>query len=112
MTEIATRHLELAQAALRSRNLEDAERFAGIAFCADHRKVSPLVIKAAVRRLQQNRAGEQLMASIASRWITGPDFTALVDSHCQEACGAPPPSPKRPSLAGIAACRNDYARAA
>ena len=88
LAEIANTHLALAEAAWTNGDLEEAERCAGIAFCADDRKYPALVIKGAIRRRQGNRAGEQLMASIASAWIEERDFTALVDRYCPTMSGA------------------------
>lgn len=108
LAEIAGRNFQLAQAAFQRGDLENAEKHAGIAFCADDRNISPLVIKAAIRRLRGNRAGEQLMASIAAPWLDAFDFTALVDRHLHGAGGsavAPPTHAKRPPMACIATYR-------
>jgi hypothetical protein len=112
LAEIASRNLHLAQAAFQRGDLEKAEKHAGIAFCADDRNVSPLVIKAAIRRLRNNRAGEQLMASIAAPWLDESDFAALVDRHLSEARSAsvvPPTHAKRSPMACIATYRANAA---
>jgi hypothetical protein len=112
LAKVAREYLVLAQAAWEGGRWEEAERCAGIAFCADDRKYPALVIKGALRRRQGNRAGEQLMASIASPWISSPDFGALVDRYCQSTPGVRPALGRVPVMAGIAAQRVVYHAAA
>ena len=54
-----------AELALRTGNIENAERCAGTAISADDRLLRPLAVKAAISRYQGNETGEQLMTELA-----------------------------------------------
>lgn len=78
---IATASIGQAEAALKEGNREEAERLAGVAISADDRRVEPLAIKAAIRRLQGNAAGESLMAELAAPVLEERLFSSLVDGY-------------------------------
>jgi hypothetical protein len=82
LKEIATVAIDEAQEALRNHEIEQAERLSGVAISADDRRVEPLAIKAAIRRLQGNKAGEQLMAELAAPVLNEKLFNSLVDQYC------------------------------
>jgi hypothetical protein len=63
---IADAAIENAEKALLNGDLQQAERLSGVAISADSRRVEPLAIKAAIRRMQHNQAGERLMAELAA----------------------------------------------
>ena len=77
---IALKYISEAQAALRRGSFNEADRLAGIAISADDRLVEPLVIMAAIQRHNQDRAGEQLMASLVPSTVTESSFQELVDA--------------------------------
>ncbi len=82
LSGIAATEIENAENALRKRDLTTAERLSGVAISADDRRMEPLAIKAAIRRLQGNTAGEKLMAELASPVLDGLRFKLLVDRYC------------------------------
>jgi len=110
LSRIAAEAIENATEALHRGNLEEAQRLSGVAISADDTKLEPLAIKAAIRRLQGNSAGERLMAELAAPVLEERLFTLLVDNYCRgSACREPaeePPSPAphRPML-GVACLR-------
>jgi len=63
---IADEAIENAEKALRNGDLQQAERLSGVAISADGRRVEPLAVKAAIRRKQNNKADERLMAELAA----------------------------------------------
>ena len=70
-----------AEQALEERKLEDAERYVNIAASADDRKVDPFALKAAIRMIQADKAGAELMAHIATRLIAPAGFEAVSESY-------------------------------
>lgn len=86
-----------AEQNFRSGDLDQAERLSGVAISADGRRVEPLVIKAAIRRMQNNKAGERLMAELAAPALNENLFAALVSQYfpCQRTA-AMESGPKRP----------------
>jgi hypothetical protein len=105
---IANEEIKHAEEALQRNDLEQAERLSGIAISADDRRVEPLAIKAAIRRMRGNKAGERLMAKLAAPVLNGTLFNLLVTQYCdlcgQSAPDDPPCSPKRP-MQGMASYR-------
>jgi hypothetical protein len=79
---IAHEAIENAEDALRKGDRRQAERLSGIAISADDRRVEPLAIKAAIRRMQGNEAGERLMAELAAPFLEERLFTLLVGEYC------------------------------
>ena len=63
---LAKDHIQKAEQALKEGKTADAERFSGVALCADDRLVEPLAIKAALRRLRKDATGEGLMTKLAA----------------------------------------------
>jgi hypothetical protein len=96
--KIAEAAIESAEKALRSGDIEQAERLSTIAISADGRRVEPLIIKAAIRRMQNNKAGERLMAELAAPALRENLFAALVSQYvpCRHAEASAQPSPRRP----------------
>jgi len=84
-----------AEAALKAGNVEEAERLAGVAISADDRRVEPLAIKAAIRRLQRNATGESLMAELAAPVLEERLFSLLVTDYCRSAGSAAQDVPER-----------------
>jgi hypothetical protein len=79
---LAKDHIQMAEQALKDGKTADAERFSGVASCADDRLVEPLAIKAALRRLRKDTTGEGLMTKLAASRMTEGVFRALVDFYC------------------------------
>ena len=79
---LAKDHIQKAEQALKEGKTADAERLSGIASCADDRLVEPLAIKAALRRLSKDAAGEKLMTKLAAPRMTEGVFRTLVDFYC------------------------------
>lgn len=80
LAEIAERHLDEARRRFAQGEWEEADRLAGVAFAADDRQVTPLVIKAAVRRRQGKPIA--LMAELAKRSVSLDLFAEMVDAFC------------------------------
>jgi hypothetical protein len=81
LRRIADEAIRNAEDALRSNDLQRAERLSGVAISADDRRVQPLAIKAAIRRIQKNKTGEQLMAELAAPVLEERLFNLLVDHY-------------------------------
>lgn len=81
LDEIADRSIAEAESALIRGDFKEADRLAGVAISANDRKVTPLVIKAAVDRALGDASGERLMASIAQRFVPIPLFNRMVDHY-------------------------------
>ena len=106
LRRIADEAIQGAADALRRDKLPQAERLSGVAISADDRRVEPLAIKAAIRRIQNNKTGEQLMAELAAPVLEERLFTLLVNvyyaSWQQSAPTAPNSSPPRRPMRGVA----------
>jgi hypothetical protein len=76
-----------------------------VAISADDRRVEPLAIKAAIRRIQRNSTGERLMAELAAPVMEERLFNLLVENYCdsrqQSTPAVPASSPRRP-MQGVA----------
>jgi hypothetical protein len=96
--KIADDAIASAERALRDGDLEQAERLSGVAISADGRRLVPLVIKAAIRRMQNNKAGEYLMAELAAPALSENLFAALVSQYVprQRTEATAEPTSKRP----------------
>ena len=81
LERIARSSIEQAEAALKTGDLSEAERLSGVAISADDRRVEPLAIKAAIRRMQSNASGEALMAELAAPALEGRLFGLLVTDY-------------------------------
>lgn len=93
LTEIAQRHCAEAKHQFAQGNWEEADRLAGIAFAADDRQTTPLVIKAAVRRMQGRSIA--LMAELAARSVSPDLFEKMVDAYCPAERSEQNPTPAR-----------------
>ena len=105
---IADEAVQNAADALRRDDLLQAERLSSIAISANDRRVEPLAIKAAIRRLQGNKAGEQLMAELAAPALEERLFNLLVDDYCasrQRPSGPGQASTPRRSMRNVACIR-------
>jgi hypothetical protein len=85
--QIATGSIREAEAALREGKLKEAERLCGVAISADDTRVAPLVLKAAIRRMQRNATGESVMAELAAPALDERSFTQLVNNYPEAPCG-------------------------
>ena len=106
LRDIASEAIRKAADALRTGELQRAERLSGVAISADDRRMAPLAIKAAIRRINGNITGEQLMAELAAPALEESDFNDMVDRYCasrqQPAPVALASSPRRPPMWEIA----------
>jgi hypothetical protein len=108
LRRIAEMAIQSAEDALRRDDLRQAERLSGVAISADDRRVEPLAIKAAIRRIDKNKTGERLMAELAAPVLEERLFNLLVDHYCycasrqQPAPAAPESSPRRRPMRGVA----------
>src|ERR1039457_5273215 len=59
LRRIADKAIQSAAGALRRDDLRQADRLGGVAISADDRRVEPLAIKAAIRRIQKNKKGDR-----------------------------------------------------
>ncbi len=98
LSGIAAAEIENAEQALRNGDLKQAERRSGVAISADDKRLEPLAIKAAIRRMRGNQPGERLMARLAAPVVSEGQFTSLVDDYCR--CAS-----RRPPMRGMAARR-------
>ena len=112
LRRIADKAIQSAEDALRRGDLRQAERLSGVAISADDRRVEPLAIKAAIRRIQKNKTGEQLMAELAAPVLEERLFNLLVDDYCasrqQPTPAVPDSSPRRP-MSNVACIRERVA---
>jgi hypothetical protein len=95
LSRTASEEIQQAEDALRRGDLQQAERHSGVAISANDKRVEPLAIKAAIRRLQENAAGERLMAELAAPVLEGRKFKLLVDDYCR--CRSRIHSPEPPA---------------
>ncbi|MGA2594954.1 MAG: hypothetical protein ABSH32_34080 [Bryobacteraceae bacterium] len=101
LSRIAAEAIENATEALRQGNLEEAERLTSVATSANDKRLEPLAIKAAIRRIQGDTAGERLMAELAATALEE-TFNLLVEHYYGAAARkqptetAPAPVPRRP----------------
>ena len=106
LRRIADKAIQSAEDALRRGDLRQAERLSGVAISADDRRVEPLAIKAAIRRIQENKTGEQLMAELAAPVLDERSFGVLVNDYYsflrRAATAAPDSSFRRPPMRGMA----------
>ena len=79
LDKIASDAMAKAEVALRSGDLEAAEEFSGIAISANDRKPEPLALKAAIRRIQGNSAGERLFVGLAAPLLAERWFSLMTD---------------------------------
>ena len=112
LRRIAEKAIHSAEGALRRDELRQAERLSGVAISADDRRVEPLAIKAAIRRIDKNKTGEQLMAELAAPVLEERLFNLLVDHYCasrqQPTPAVPDSSPRRP-MSNVACIRDPVA---
>ena len=96
LNRIAADSIESAKAALEEGNIQEAERLSGVAISADQRRIEALLIKAAIRRMQGDAAGERLMARLAGPMLAQETFSALTSIYCR--------SPQRPAQRELVGC--------
>jgi hypothetical protein len=97
LTQIAIESMNEAERALNRGDLERAEHLSGSAISADDRRVEPLAIKAAIRRLRGDRAGEKVMEELAGRAVGPSLFDELVKHYCaRHAAPVPGHGDRRP----------------
>jgi hypothetical protein len=102
---IAEEAIRNAEDALRRDDRQQAERLSGVAISADDRRVEPLAIKAAIRRIQSNRTGERLMAELAAPVMEERLFKVLVNDYCasrQQPAPAAAASSRRGPMSNVA----------
>jgi hypothetical protein len=106
LRRIADEAIRNAEDAVRRGDRQQAERLSGVAISADDRRVQPLAIKAAIRRFDENKAGEQLMAELAAPVLDERSFNVLVNDYYsflrRAVPAAPDSSPRRPPMRGMA----------
>jgi len=83
LSRLAAEGIKNAEEALHRGDLEEAERFSGVAISADDRRVEPLAIKAAIRCARGDSAGGRLMAELAAPVLDERLFKLLVDAYCR-----------------------------
>jgi hypothetical protein len=109
LRRIADKAIQSAEDALRRNDLQGTERLSGVAISANDRRVEPLAIKAAIRRIQKNKTGEQLMAELAAPVLEERLFTLLVNDYYaswqQSASAAPDSGPPRRPMSNVACIR-------
>jgi hypothetical protein len=109
LRRIADKAIQSAEDALRRDHLQQAERLSGVAISADDRRVEPLAIKAAIRRIDKDKTGEQLMAELAAPVLEERLFTLLVNDYYaswqQSASAAPDSGPPRRPMSNVACIR-------
>ncbi|MBL8228921.1 MAG: hypothetical protein JNL98_10605 [Bryobacterales bacterium] len=96
--QIADDAIREAESALLSGDWQKAERISGMAYCANDRRMEPLAIEAAIRRLQGNRDGERLMKEMARPFLADSAFESLIERYCHMAS----PHRRRSPIAGMA----------
>jgi hypothetical protein len=87
LRSIANDSIQDAREAFAHGKRAEADRLCGVALSADDRLVEALAIKAAIRRQQQDTAGERVMAKLASRTLGPEAFERLVSDCVQSAPG-------------------------
>jgi len=107
LRDIADRAIKDAEEAFAGGDFEAAEHLSGVAISADDRRVEPLAIKAAIRRLQGNPAGERLMAELGAPALKD-KFEVLVADYCASRWQSPPTAlecrRRPPRIKGVALC--------
>ncbi|MBI3679701.1 MAG: hypothetical protein HY235_04830 [Acidobacteria bacterium] len=83
LSRIAAESIGNAEAALARGDIEEADRLSGVAISADSRRVEPLAIKAAIRRMKKDANAEHLMAKLAARALDEGSFALLVGGYCR-----------------------------
>lgn len=98
--------LAKAKSAFRRNELEQAEKHAGIAFCANERSWESLVVKAAIFQMRGEHDDVEVMAQLAQRLISREEFLLRVNEMA--------PVHRRTGICGQASCkpRFEYAAAA
>ena len=109
LRRIADEAIRGAEKAVRNGDRQQAERLSGVAISADDRRVQPLAIKAAIRRFDKNKTGEQLMAELAAPAMDERSFGVLVNDYYtslkRAAPAAPDSSPPRRPMSNVACIR-------
>lgn len=77
--KIATDHIDAAKVALKQGYLDKADHLAGVALCADDRRLEPLAIRAAIRQRQGRTTAVRVMAKLASPSYTRDVFDTVME---------------------------------
>jgi hypothetical protein len=78
---MAADHISRAKLALQQGDLDEADRLAGIALCADDRRLEPLAIRAAIRRRQGREGAVKLMAKLALPRFSQDVFDTVMEHY-------------------------------
>ncbi len=101
--QLSGRAVQRAVVALEAHDLDTAEAAASEAILCDDRRVEPFAIKAAIRRIRGNSAGERVMAELTNDLIDSVAFGSLVNHYCSCISARPPKPPSHACvMAGIA----------
>jgi len=90
LAAIFRENIDLAEKALAVGELDLAESHANVALAADDRILTPIVVKAAIRRANGNESGERLMAALVANRLSEANFRRLVDSYTRIPNFVPP----------------------
>ena len=81
LRKLSDQSIHQAKIAFRGGEIAEAERFCSAAISADDKCVEAFVIKAAIRRRQNDADGERLMAKLVSPYLNERLFGMLVASY-------------------------------
>jgi hypothetical protein len=81
LQNVAVQSIQQAKAAFRDGRLAESERFCSAAISADDKFIDAFVLKAAIRRRQQDLEGAWLMARLISPYLNELSFERLVDGY-------------------------------
>jgi hypothetical protein len=79
--QIADKHIDMAEQALREGDLVAAEKYACVAICADQKRIEPVAIQCVIRRKENDVEGEKLMAKLVSPYLKAELFALLVEHY-------------------------------
>ena len=98
LQRLANQSIQLAKTAFENGNLAESERFCSSAIAADDKCLDAFVIKAAIRRRENDSAGERLMADLVSPYLNRLSFEKLVDVYAQADGQFSPTVPEAPTI--------------
>lgn len=91
LRQLGAEALERAVTAFRDGRMREAEDAAGEAMLADDRRWEALAVKVAIRRLQGNKGGENVMRKLAAPLVNEAAFTAVVEDYISKETARPRP---------------------